>query len=505
MPSNRYGLFFIAQLIASSGLLNASPPTAAAADQRPQHWALLIGVNDYANVQHLRYCVADQESLAKQLIASGFPSDQVYLLDDKAEQQKFRPSKLNIEKQLEIVLAMPSPGDTVVLSFSGHGVQIAGKSYICPADCDLEHPQESMIPLDKVFDELSACKASLKLLIVDACRNNLEIGGKRTIDNARSVQAFGESLENPPEGISLLASCSPGQFARENEKLGHGVFIHFVLEGLQGKAADDDGVVRLGRLLDYTSLNTLKYVHDEFNAAQRPYYRLEGSGPVELARIDRSLLLPKPGDSAPPTIPAAQPRANGRLLFSDDFKGASPLVIPLYSKESMTFRHVGGEGELAGKGPGILPAMYPKSKFRDFHADFELRIPSPPADNGYGIVFRSDDKPDRLDWYYSILFVPKGGRVQLACWKNGGWTVWKTYPLKDGLFVVAQPNRVHLEVVGNQIRAFVNNALVFEDTDQTLANPGSIGLCIAPANSKPDAANFGRLKIYEPAESQGSK
>ena len=265
---------------------------AAMAADKPQQWAMLIGVNDYANVQSLRYCVADQEALAKQFVESGFPEDQVYLLVDKAEKQKFRPSKLNIERQLELVLAMPSQGDSLVLSFSGHGVQIDGKSYICPADCDLEHPHDSMISLDKVFNELAQCKASLKLLIVDACRNNVEIGGKRTIDNARSLKAFGEALENPPEGITLLTSCSPGQFAREHEKLGHGVFIHFVLEGLAGKAADDDGVVRLGRLLDYTCINTQKYVHDQFNERQRPAYKLEGSGPLELAHVKIKKPLP---------------------------------------------------------------------------------------------------------------------------------------------------------------------------------------------------------------------
>ena len=226
-----------------------------------------------------------QEALAAQLIASGFPKDQVYLLDDKSEQQKFRPSKLNIEKQLELVLSMPSAGDTVVLSFCGHGVQLDGKSYLCPADCDLDHPAETMISVDKVFEELGACNASLKLLIVDACRNDIELGGKRSIDGSKNSRGLAKSLEAPPEGISLLTSCSAGQFAREHEKLGHGVFMHFILDGLQGKAADDDGSVRLGRLMDYTVVNTQKYVHDEFNAAQKPYYRLEGSGPMELARV----------------------------------------------------------------------------------------------------------------------------------------------------------------------------------------------------------------------------
>ncbi len=61
---------------------------------------MLIGVDEYIYVKGLRYCVADQEALAKQLVASGFPKDQVFLLDDRAKEQKLRPFKSNIETQL---------------------------------------------------------------------------------------------------------------------------------------------------------------------------------------------------------------------------------------------------------------------------------------------------------------------------------------------------------------------------------------------------------------------
>jgi uncharacterized caspase-like protein len=33
-----------------------------------------------------------------------------------------------------------------------------------------------------------------------------------------------------------LSSCAPGQISWEDEKLGDGVFTHFLLEGLAGKA-----------------------------------------------------------------------------------------------------------------------------------------------------------------------------------------------------------------------------------------------------------------------------
>src|SRR4029078_4872367 len=138
-------------------------------------------------------------------------------------------------------------------------------------------------------------------------RNEPHVEGQlHILDAARSVRAFNESLEKPPEGISLLASCSPGEFAREDASLGHGVFIHFVLEGLQGKAADDEGTVSLMRLADFTTRETQKYVAQKYVAAQTPYFRGEVSGPVELARIERIHSRPQPLPSTPHDHPALE-------------------------------------------------------------------------------------------------------------------------------------------------------------------------------------------------------
>jgi formylglycine-generating enzyme required for sulfatase activity len=59
--------------------------------------------------------------------------------------------------------------------------------------------------------------------------------------------------ENIGEGTAVFFSCSGRQRARETEQAGggHGVFFHFVLEGLKGGAADDRGQVTWERLVPY--------------------------------------------------------------------------------------------------------------------------------------------------------------------------------------------------------------------------------------------------------------
>lgn len=80
--------------ILSSTLWLAATTGVHAADERKvtERWAVLIGVDDYAYAQKLKYCGADQEPLAEKLIKSGFDEDHVFLLHDKAENPRLRPS-----------------------------------------------------------------------------------------------------------------------------------------------------------------------------------------------------------------------------------------------------------------------------------------------------------------------------------------------------------------------------------------------------------------------------
>jgi uncharacterized caspase-like protein len=212
----------------------------------------LIGVNNYANVKKLEYCCAAIKALANHLISAGFPADHVLLMDDTAADMKYKPFKINIDKQLGVLATLTKPDDLIFVAFSGHGMLLKGAkgekegtSYLCPADADLDDPDKTMIPLDKVYKTLQSCQAKRKLLLVDACRNDPNPSGRK--DAGESVAANKEfalalSKDRPGE-ILLLNSCAPGQKSLEDEKIGHGVFMHFFMQGLTGKAATPTGSV----------------------------------------------------------------------------------------------------------------------------------------------------------------------------------------------------------------------------------------------------------------------
>jgi formylglycine-generating enzyme required for sulfatase activity len=257
----------------------------SASAAEPQRWAILVGVDDYVNLQDLRFCGNDAVALADSFKQSGFDERRVVLLHDKAEEARFRPFKANIEQQLTNVLGLAGPDDLVIVSFSGHGIHKDGKSYLCPNEANDLRPAETMIAVDEVYQKFAECRAALKLLLVDACRNEPTPPGRKSATPEADRQSLAAAFERPPEGIIVLASCAPKQISWEDEGLKHGVFMHHVLKGLGGAAdGNRNGRVSLPELYEFASNETKVHVLNRFNDIQVPALRGEINGVFEWPR-----------------------------------------------------------------------------------------------------------------------------------------------------------------------------------------------------------------------------
>jgi TPR repeat protein len=263
------------------------PPIAWGAEPaRGRKHALLVGVRDYASGKFdpLRFTENDAEDLAGVLRDTAGFTVRVLSTTRGKSKASDAPTAANIRAAIEKLLADRRRDDTVLVALSGHGIQGKVKdsedNFFCPADAQLNDTTR-LLSLSRLVKDLDGCGAGVKLLLVDACRNDPAVG--------RSVDL--DSLPRPPRGTAVLFSCKSGERAFETPKLGHGVFFHHVIRGLKGEARNKRGEVTWSSLADHVIENVSDDVPRLIRegAKQTPHKieNLTGKSPV-LVRISEA-------------------------------------------------------------------------------------------------------------------------------------------------------------------------------------------------------------------------
>jgi len=285
-------MFRLLPLLALAVLL----PTAAIA-QVGDHYALLVGVQDYdgKTLSKLRYARGDMLKFAALLKRNGVRETNIVVMhDDVRNLQSFRhlADAVKIRRQLDLLLAGLGPADSVIVAFSGHGVQRKGESenYFCPLDADLQDllkappERKSLVSLSEVYARLGKCKAGRKLLLADACRNQPLPGdllpkaaGDRKVIDLDRVASFSRQTAPAGKGIVGLFSCAPGQQSFEDGGLQQGVFFHHVLKAWQNGTAGADGRLDLLELALSVRSQTSAYAR-RLNRIQTPQLRGDITG-----------------------------------------------------------------------------------------------------------------------------------------------------------------------------------------------------------------------------------
>jgi formylglycine-generating enzyme required for sulfatase activity len=266
-------------------------------------YAFLVAVREYDKneLTSLQFTENDIQKLAETLLAAGYAKENVVVLTQSlgAQKTRFLPLAENIRLELALMLRELAPDDSIVVAFSGHGVQFKDEktAFYCPADARLAD-RNTLISLGDVFTLLDRCKAGTKVLFVDACRNDPQSSRSKSAKEIELEAAGKRAAPVPPGGIAAFFSCSPTEESFEDPELGHGVFFHYVIDGLSGNGdLDKDGDVSLAELEQHVTKNVQRYVRNELRRVQTPERRGEARGLVSLAKVDAG--KPAPGKSLP--------------------------------------------------------------------------------------------------------------------------------------------------------------------------------------------------------------
>ncbi|MDX6770824.1 MAG: caspase family protein [Elusimicrobiota bacterium] len=242
--------------------------------ERPDDLAVVIGVQDYADLPPATHARRDAEAMRRQLLALGVPERNLVLLTDA------RAGRSSLEKHLEAWLPrLVKPSSRVFVFFSGHGAPDpkTGKAYLVPWDGDAAYLETTGYPLARLYDKLSALPAREVVVALDACFSGA--GGRSVLAKGARPLVAKVDAGAPSPRLTVLAAAEGDQITGALDDKGHGLFTYHLLQGMAGGAADASGRVTARALHDYLSPRVADGARRQ-NRDQTPV--LSGDGAREL-------------------------------------------------------------------------------------------------------------------------------------------------------------------------------------------------------------------------------
>ncbi|HSN13755.1 MAG TPA: caspase family protein [Anaeromyxobacteraceae bacterium] len=239
----------------------------------PKRIALLVGIQQFDDPRWraLRFPQADASALAAVL---GDPErgnfDQVEVVAPSATREELRAALRRITAR------DGDERDTVVVYVSSHGTLARdGRGelhrYLVTRDTRVDAVSETALSLDELRSEFDRLRSRRKVLILAACHSG---AGKSLLPPPLESELAGTKagfFVRPIEEVSrasvVLAASAWGETAREDERLGHDIYTHFLVEALrEGADRNGDGATTVTEAHDYARRRTYDYTGGQ----QRP-------------------------------------------------------------------------------------------------------------------------------------------------------------------------------------------------------------------------------------------
>lgn len=162
-----------------------------------QRVALVIGNSNYQNAPQLANPDNDAQSMAQFLNSAGF---EVISATDLSQSDMLR-----VVQDFSARVSARGPNTVAMVYYAGHGVQLAGENYLVPVDAKVSNQTDLVndsVRLVDVMSTLETIPSRMRIVILDACRNN-------PFPNVNDA-GRGLAIVDAPNGSIVGYSTAPG-------------------------------------------------------------------------------------------------------------------------------------------------------------------------------------------------------------------------------------------------------------------------------------------------------
>ena len=297
--------------------------------------AIVVGIATYpdsSQLPSLNYTARDAQAIAEALKQNGYRVRT--LLNEPAGTQAVREALRALKSQVR-------SDATVIFYFAGHGMSAQNTLYLATHGSTASSLTTTALSQTEVDQLLQESGAKRRIMWIDACRNTAA-PGSRSLALARTPMRFAIS-----RGTRVLYAAASDKESFEAEQLQHGVFTHFLVEGLNGKAAQPDGFITFEDLASYVTVQVADWGFTS-GRAQEPHSDGEHSGDFLIAASGRSAPTPPPAPAPAASLaatlttsrapadhrPSVAPSAEVRQMHEDErWADSLPVLNRLLSEQ----------------------------------------------------------------------------------------------------------------------------------------------------------------------------
>jgi hypothetical protein len=185
----------IAVAAAATAFLWAGSANAQNNPQAPEaRIALVIGNSQYTSNKPLNNPTNDAQAVSQLLNNAGFEVVMAFDLARDLMKQTVEEFAARANEK--------GPNTVVLVYYAGHGIQVDGENFLIPTDAKFENEtdlNDQGVKLAEVMGSLEAATSKMRIVILDACRNN-PFGGTSS----------GLAIVDAPAGSIVAYSTAPG-------------------------------------------------------------------------------------------------------------------------------------------------------------------------------------------------------------------------------------------------------------------------------------------------------